>query len=178
LLNGREKEKHNGLGSMTITHIEEHMWPAILALQSEAYYQIEPEDLETMHSKWRASPSCCFVYQNRGDILGYLLAHAWNSEEPPKLSQVLEQNCSGSILFLHDLAVSQTLKGQGVGHKMMDHLLKTIAPMNFKKINLVAIQGSVPFWQNMGFSIVTGYFVGDSYGDDVTLMQRILTQNN
>jgi ribosomal protein S18 acetylase RimI-like enzyme len=159
---------------MSIKSIDETMWAGILRVQAEVYFQVEPESLDILQGKWHHSPDCCFVYQQGQDVLAYLLAHAWHSELPPKLYQPLANESKGAILFLHDLAVSKQLSGQGIGSQLVNHLLNAISTMGFEQIRLVAIQESLPFWRKMGFSEVAKQIPCSSYGKDASLMQRLL----
>jgi ribosomal protein S18 acetylase RimI-like enzyme len=161
---------------MSIQPINETIWDDIIRIQAEVYFEIEPEDLNTLHSKWLLSPDCCFVYQQHNKTLAYLLAHAWNSEDPPKLSEPLSADCQGPILLLHDLAVSSQLKGFGVGKAMINHLFDVIKPMHFEQIRLVSIQNSVEFWRKQGFTVLANEDVTKSYGKDAVLMQRWLSK--
>src|SRR5690606_243767 len=106
---------------MPIGPISEVTWSEIVAVQAEAYSEIEPESLEVLKSKWLRSPECCFVYKKSGRVVGYLLAHSWNSEMPPKLYRPLPTGTEGTILFLHDLAILRSAAGQGVGKELAEH---------------------------------------------------------
>lgn len=160
---------------MTIETIEPSMWDGIARVQSEVYHQIEPESLATLQAKWINSPVCCRVWREAGRVQAYLLAHRWHSKEPPRLHQVLPRETPGPYLFLHDLAVSPRLAGQGVGARLVANLLQTVRylPWTCEQIRLVAIQGSVPFWQKMGFVVENRLPTGSSYGVDATVMRRI-----
>ncbi|MGO2236731.1 MAG: GNAT family N-acetyltransferase [Marinomonas sp.] len=170
---------------MPIQPITQTMWAEILTIQAEVYSEIEPESLEVLQSKWQQSPSCCFVYlaeaelaeQSRleeQNVLGYLLAHAWHSETPPKLYQLLPEESHGSTLFLHDLAISKYAAGRGIGTQMVQHLLDSVASSGFEKALLVSVQDSVPFWQKHGFVEVTNQQASESYGEDAKVMKKVL----
>lgn len=169
--------------------ITQTMWGEILNIQAEAYSDIEPESLEVLQSKWQQSPDCCFAYlgerswleeksldekseQEEKSILGYLLAHAWHCETPPKLYQPLPEGSRGSTLFLHDLALSKRAAGRGMGSKMVKHLLDTAISSGFQKALLVSVQDSVAFWQKHGFVEVTDQQASESYGEDAKIMIR------
>lgn len=158
---------------MPILPITQETWTDINALQNEVYHQIEPEPLAILQDKWIKSPNLCFCYQEGGVLLSYLLAHAWNSDTTPSLSELLPDDFAGPILFLHDLAVSTRAKGKGVGTKMVMHLLEKAQQGKFEKITLVSIQSSKAFWEKHGF-IEVPYEVSDSYGDEATYMERSL----
>lgn len=163
---------------MSIRPINETMWDDILRIQSDVYYQIEPEDLHTLRSKWIVSPDCCFVYYKHQTIAAYLLAHAWNSDIPPSLSEPIRFDCHGEILLLHDLAVSDLVKGEGVGRKMVNHLVSLATDRMFREIRLVSIQDSASFWKKFGFVVVENQSLCKSYGKDAVVMQRLLPNNN
>ena len=167
---------------LSIDPIDDTLWAGIQHVQAEVYHQIEPESTDTLRSKWLASPGCCFAararqghHQTHGPVLAYLLAHAWDSETPPKLYQPIAPGAGkGRYLFLHDLAVSKRAAGLGLGRQMVERLLAVARKQDFAQIRLVAVQGSVPFWRKMGFAPVPGQQASASYGRDATVMRRPL----
>ncbi|HDY7722355.1 TPA: GNAT family N-acetyltransferase [Vibrio vulnificus] len=158
---------------MSIEIIREAAWPEILKLQSEVYLLVEPESLEVLTDKWNRTPKCCFIYRDCEELKGYLLAHSWNKEQPPKLFNVLPKETEGDILFLHDLAIASSSFGQGIGSKLMKHLVGIATGLGFKEIRLVSVQNSEPFWQRQGFKPLSEN-VCKSYGADAQLMWRKL----
>ena len=155
---------------MPIGPISEVTWSEIVAVQAEAYSEIEPESLEVLKSMWLRSPECCFVYEKSGRVVGYLLAHSWNSEMPPKLYRPLPIGTEGTILFLHDLAISSSAAGQGVGKELAEHFINVAHGLGFQQIMLVSIQDSVGFWKKQGFTPVHNQDVGSAYGKSAQLM--------
>lgn len=160
---------------MSIQSIVPSMWDDIVRVQAEVYHQIEPESMQTLQAKWINTPSCCLAWVAGGHVQAYLLAHRWHSKTAPKLHEPLPRNTHGPYVFLHDLAVSRRLAGQGVGARLVDHLLSEVRQSHgdCEQIRLVAIQGSVPFWQKRGFTVESRLPNGGSYGDDATLMRRL-----
>ncbi|ENM5776471.1 GNAT family N-acetyltransferase [Vibrio mimicus] len=158
---------------MSIESIVETTWSEILKLQAEVYHLIGPESLEVLRDKWLRSPSSCFTYRDDEQLMGYLLAHSWNSRMPPKLFNKLPKGTEGSILFLHDLAVSNHMFGRGIGSKMIEHLVNVATASGYKEILLVSVQNSMQFWQKQGFTSVEQE-VCNSYGDSAQLMKRVL----
>lgn len=156
-----------------IETIREAMWPEILKLQSEVYLLVEPESLEVLKDKWNRTPNCCFIYRESEKLKGYLLAHSWSREQPPKLFNALPKETEGNILFLHDLAVASSSFGQGIGSKLMKHLIEVATGLCFKEIRLVSVQDSKLFWQRQGFKPLPEN-VCRSYGTDAQLMWRQL----
>ena len=160
---------------MPINPINESLWPEIFELQSRAYMDIEPESLEVLRDKWLHSPHCCFVFQNEDNkISAYLLAHVWGEETPPKLYQPLCEQNNCSSLFLHDLAVSASLNGSGLGKQMVQRLISIAKQHHYQQIQLVAIQGSVPFWQKTGFIVDKSQLANECYGEGAKVMKQIV----
>jgi len=140
-------------------------------VQEEAYFDLPPEELTVLKSKWHASPETCFILQDKTKkVLGYLLAHEWNSHEPPKLFEELPVDTFGTILYLHDLAVSNCARGMGVGKQLVKKLLDTAKIQGFEKVLLVAVQGSDDFWFSVGFRDIPNVPVCASYGSKAKLM--------
>ncbi|ATC97225.1 hypothetical protein PTUN_b0904 [Pseudoalteromonas tunicata] len=102
-----------------------------------------------------------------------MLAHSWNKEQPPKLFNALPKNTEGDILFLHDLAIASSSFCQGIGSKLMKHLVGIATGLGFKEIRLVSVQNSEMFWQRQGFKPLPEK-VCKSYGADAQLMWRKL----
>lgn len=160
--------------SLTIDPIEETMWSGIERVQSEVYLDVEPDSTHQLRNKWLHTPDCCFAMRKDGEVLAYLLAHAWDSVYPPKLHQPLPAESQGQGLFLHDIAVSRRLTGVGAGTQLVKRLLATAGNLGFKHIRLVAVQGSGAFWQKLGFEAVPGLKASACYGSDATVMQQTL----
>ena len=188
---------------MSIIPITERLWPAIYDLQCQVYNEIEPETIEVLRSKWLHSPHACFAYcsnQAENDdrslsltpsIQAYLLAHELAAAEAPKLHQSLSPSVgsesgikseagTATRLFLHDLAVSKGVKGMGVGKQMVANLLALAKVKGYEEVLLVAIQGSVPFWQKQGFELdseVSQVKIAEieaSYGQGAKAMRKMI----
>jgi len=157
---------------MSIVVISENSWQGILQVQEEAYTDIPLEEVDVLKSKWKASPETCFVYQDsENKILGYLLAHPWNSDKPPKLFETLPDSSAGDTLYLHDLAVSSNARGLGVGRKLSNKLLEVAKLKKFSRVLLVAVQGAADYWCNFGFREVHNVSVSQRYGANAKLMK-------
>jgi predicted N-acetyltransferase YhbS len=156
---------------MPISIITSDSWNDIVTIQTEVYGNQFHEDVEALKSKWSVSPDTCLIYKSENRIDAYLLAHAWNSELPPKLFQALTPDVKGDILFLHDLAVSNRVKGMGVGGILVNQLLEIARTKQYSKVMLVSVQNSITFWSKSGFRLVAGKAISHTYGDDSRLME-------
>ena len=154
---------------MSINLITENSWIDILKIQEEAYVEIEPEDVNVLKSKWLSSPKTCAVYKVDNNISGYLLAHPWPSEIPPKLHEECPITASLN-LYLHDLALARESRGKGVAKKLVKNLIDIAKAQGFNKILLVAVQNSGGFWSNFGFLNIPNAVICPSYGHNAKLM--------
>lgn len=149
-------------------------WPQIMAIQSQVYHEVTPEPLAVMQDKWRRSPDLCFVYCPDSEserIGGYILAHTWAGEALPELGVLMPNKEIEDYVFLHDLAVAPECQGQGVGPLLAKQVLVRAHQLGWHELRLVSIQGSVPFWQRFGFSLMK-QSVSNCYGEDAAVMVK------
>lgn len=155
---------------MSISLIIKNSWDDIVKTQKEAYTDIPPEDVNILKSKWQSSPKTCAVYSdNEGKVLGYLLAHPWASETPPRLNEIIPVTNS-STLFIHDLALALEARGQNIGKELVENLIDNAQTQNFVKILLVAVQNSTGFWAKFGFLNMPSEKTYLNYGENAQLM--------
>ena len=147
-----------------------------MAIQAQAYRSIAPEPLATLKSKWEHSPQSCFAYAHHGEITAYLLAHSWNSHEPPKLYAPVDKNIAGDILFLHDLAIMRESAKRGIGTQLVKHLLDYAQAQGFARVLLVAIQDSCTYWEKFGFTLQEHPPANETYGTGAMVMVKILNK--
>ncbi len=147
-----------------------------MTVQAQAYRSIAPESLATLKSKWLHSPQSCYAYEQKGEIGAYLLAHAWNSHKPPNLYAPLTKSIEGDTLFVHDLAVTDKLLGQGVGRQLVERLLTQAQSQDFSRALLVAIQDSRAFWEKFGFTSQDQTPANEIYGTGAIVMVKTLNQ--
>ncbi len=162
---------------MKIQKIGEASWRDILAIQDESYKEIGSESLEVLQDKWHISPDTCFVcISDEGNVAGYLLSHPWFRSEPPKLFEQLASSEEQAIeyLYLHDIAIHPEFRGRAVGHSMVKALFNVATQKNFRKVSLVAVQGSASFWLLQGFHERPNVRVGSEYGNGAVFMEKQL----
>lgn len=127
-------------------------WPCIMAIQNECYHAFPTESMEVMQSKWHISPNSCFVIENNNQVQGYCLAHPWQIKEPPALNQLIDSlPDTVNTLYIHDLALSSTIQGQGAGVKLLNQCKLFAKTHHFDHLSLVAVQGAEQFWYKQGF---------------------------
>lgn len=152
--------------------------PAVLALQGEAYQDLL-ENEAAIASRLQQAPTHCWLAEKQGKACAYLLAHPWQEAAPPAWNQPLASlPAHAPRFYLHDLALGQAARGSGLARQLINTALQSARHQRFHEAQLVAVQGSVGFWQRLGFNEVPVHgSLADtlaSYGEDARLMQRRL----
>ncbi|WP_394129625.1 GNAT family N-acetyltransferase [Shewanella maritima] len=143
-----------------IRNITSHDWPAIMAIQAQCYADDTLESLTVMQDKWRFSPNSCLVIDVENCIAGYVLAHSWQLHHIPKWDQPLPTAPFFDCLYIHDMAIAQSFRGQGIAQQLYGALTQLLSSTAFEQPEksplthqaLVALPSAVHFWQKLGFS--------------------------
>lgn len=153
-------------------------WPAIMKIQHECYHQFDPEPLEVMQSKSELAPTCCWIAERQGKVLGYLLCHPWRARRPPPLSVPTQRLAGDEEFYLHDLAVSAEARGIGVGQRLLATALKFASGEGFEHAGLVAVQDAPAFWRKQGFMPAATDKSLAEYGEGAVYMRRPLAESS
>lgn len=124
----------------------------ILRIQKLCYQDIEPESPAAYINKLEQAPDCAFVIVDQHEILAYLFAMPIMLNEPPALDSAdyrlpSQANC----LYLHDLAIAPSGRGQGLSQPLLKVFFNCANTRKLSQSSLIAIQGSAPFWNRYGF---------------------------
>lgn len=147
--------------------IEEGDISAIHQLGSVVHPDHLDESQEAFVSRLAAGPETCHVLASGKTIYGYALAHPWDDSVSP-LGAVIEPR-DGDVLFLHDLVVSPVARGRGHACNAV-RLLKSWACLHGKRMQLVSVNRTYPFWTKHGFVLAGRLDEVASYGADALLM--------
>lgn len=151
--------------------------PAATAISDEVHGRFT-ERPDVYDERLRLYPSGCFVFEQAGEITGYLVSHPWHRGCPPALNALL-----GGIpdtvdsYYLHDIALLQKARGGGAGAAAVALVLDRAAAAGLETVTLTAINGADSFWATQGFAYVDDDAVKaklGSYGSDSYLMERRL----
>ena len=112
-------------------------------------------------------------------VRGYLIAYPWPLGAIPPLNSLLGGLPDGvESVYLHDLALHPDLRGRGHARPAVDMLVAALGPLGTRRIALVSVNDTVPFWQAMGFAPVAGdpalVRKLESYGEGARYMLREL----
>ncbi|WP_128379006.1 GNAT family N-acetyltransferase [Streptomyces cavernae] len=163
-----------------IRHIAEADWDAIVAMESRAYAGLGlSEGRAALRSRADASPSTCFVLDVGARPAGYLLALPYPAFRYPDLQRVEETAAEEAAassppsrnLHLHDLVITERLRGRGLAHHLLNHLTLTASSREDERISLIAVGRTEPFWSARGFTAHPGISPG-GYGTHAVYMSK------
>ena len=142
-------------------------------------HPLYPEEQAVLAERLRLYPDGCRALDMALDmggagIAGYVLSHPWHLGEPPALNVMLERIPSpGSTYYIHDLALLPEARGSGAGFLIVNELISHARELGLPSLSLVAVNGSMPFWERHGFEAATVQHESSkpsSYGEDARLM--------
>jgi len=153
--------------------------PKVLALQAQCY---EPQLLESASAfaaKLAAAQDCrCSWIALRGEApLAYAVALPVCLQNLPALNAShVAVSARPDLLYFHDLAVAPDGRSLGLGHGLVDRVMRSAQALGLARIGLIAVQGSRTFWQRQGFEAQDALPPSKlaSFGADAVWMERQL----
>lgn len=133
-----------------------------------------PERIEVFADRLAIFPAGCQVLASEAGIEGYAVSHPARLFEPPPLDEVLgalPPDADG--YYIHDVVVSPRLRGAGHARIGVYHALDAGAA--FTETGLIAVYGTMPFWERFGFADRTKSVRPEKlrlYGPDARYMVR------
>ena len=137
--------------AISIEALRQQDLPAALNIQTEAYPPALIEEEAAFRSRINLAASYCLAARREDELLGYLLAHGWKRRSPPALGPLLAADVPSEVLFIHDLAVSSSSRGLGVGQKLITRAFALAAEDGLHSAELVAVEGAAGYWRQFGF---------------------------
>lgn len=122
--------------------------PAVQAIAAEVHPD-HPERPEVFAERLSLFPRGCFMLAAGG---GYAIAHPGILGCPPALDTLLGAlpPCP-DCLYLHDVALQPDRRGRGESRLLLTELQRLAADLGLHRLALVAVSGSEPVWQRLGF---------------------------
>lgn len=136
---------------------------AVLAVQAQCYGPELLENRQAFEAKLAVtagtdgSSLSCFIAVQRssGQALAYLISlPACELSLPAWNAPVLQPPRGARLLYLHDLAVAPAGRSLGLGRQLLERAERSAQALGLDQLGLVAVQGSLPFWQRQGFEQV------------------------
>ena len=157
--------------------------PAILHIHTLCYPKAFHEPLASFQVKLSTPDSAWLAWVEQIPV-GYLFSLPLvlnDSSSLPNLADTApRQICSTAppdCLYLHDMAVLPEHRGSGISRLLFAAALERAKALQLPRMALVAVQGSMPFWQSLGFQQVPNPPSSiqaklASYGDGAAFMLR------
>ncbi|WP_181559127.1 GNAT family N-acetyltransferase [Sphingobium xanthum] len=131
-----------------------HDMAAVKAI-SDAVHGRYTEDEAIYAERLSLHPAGCFVFEEAGRVLGYLIAHPWQAGGVPafnaRLGAIPEK--PGSY-YLHDLALLPDARGSGAGRAALALIVAQARSEGLGEIWLTAVNGADRYWASQGFEAV------------------------
>ena len=155
-----------------VTHIHD--------IQATCYQTQYLEHINSFASKINKTAQSCWIAEINGYAIAYLICLPVNAYTFPALNAAeFEQSDSPTLLYLHDLAVHADYREVGAGRQLIKHALDFAKQQHFNQIGLIAVQGSINYWQKQGFDVRCPTLLGlsekvASFGTEAVFMQQQL----
>lgn len=143
--------------------------------------QVHPkffERPEVLGERQRLYRYGCYLLEIGEKAGGYVLSHPWRFGSPPALNALLgEIPADADTYYLHDLALLPVARRVGAASHIVSALARHAAAEGFSMMSLVAVNGSVGFWEKHGFGVSDAPGLGGklmSYEAEARLMVKPL----
>src|SRR5690606_4138770 len=120
----------------------------------------------------------CYLLEVSEKLAGYVLSHPWRLGSLPALNALLGALPEDAdTYYIHDLALLPLTRGLGAAGQIVEALTKHAKAMGFASMSLVAVNGSLAFWEHQGFAVSDRPELADklaSYEDAARYMVKTL----
>ncbi len=111
-----------------------------------------PEHIKTFAEKINLSPSTCLVVCDGTHIRGYAIAYPWRMNDMPPLDTLFGSiPADASILYIHDVTLLPSVRGQGLVAELLKILSEAGRELALTRFTLAAVYGSEEAWSRYGF---------------------------
>lgn len=124
---------------------------AVLQVQSEAYVADMVESAAVFAARLAKTPDTAWVVEGAHGVCGYLMGYLSVAGSVTPWGSDFFHTPDGDHLYLHDLAISQSAVGCGLGPLLVNHALQQMAERQLNGAALVSVQDSRRFWEKLGF---------------------------
>lgn len=124
----------------------------VIRIQAEAYVDEILETDEVIYARFAQVPDTSWVVERAGEVCGYLVGYQSVLGEVTAWGDEFMHKPTSTVLYLHDLAISKTAAGCGLGPMLVNHALDEARQRELRAAALVSVQGSKSFWRKLGFN--------------------------
>ena len=107
---------------------------------------------EVLAERQRLYRNGCYLLELGEKPAGYVLSHPWRYGRLPALNSLLgEIPADADTYYIHDLALLPVARRVGAASQIVKALTKHAEAEGYPNMSLVAVNGSVAFWEKQGF---------------------------
>ena len=137
------------------------IWRAMTGYDLEHVHKIA----DTVHPDFYEAPEVlaerqqlyrngCYLLELGDRPAGYVLSHPWRYGSLPALNALLgELPADADTYYIHDLALLPVTRRVGAASSIVAALTKHAEAEGYPTMTLVAVNGSLPFWERHGFMV-------------------------
>lgn len=127
--------------------------PAVQAI-AEAVHVDFYERAEVLAERQQLYHNGCYLLEIAEKPVGYLLSHPWTYASLPPLDTLLGKlPASPDTYYIHDLCLLPVARRIGAAGKIVGALTKHAEAEGYPTMSLVAVNGSVAYWEKRGFQV-------------------------
>jgi ribosomal protein S18 acetylase RimI-like enzyme len=113
-----------------------------------------PESAEVLAEKQSLYHNGAYLLEVNERPAGYVLSHPWRLDDLPPLDRLLGAlPPEPDTYYIHDIALLPVARRIGAATFILEALAKHAAAHGFPSVSLVAVNGSVGFWEKRGFAV-------------------------
>ena len=128
----------------------------VIRIQAEAYIDEILETDEVICARFAQTADTSWVVERAGEVCGYLVGYQSVLGEVSPWGKEFAHKPAANALYLHDLAISKSAAGCGLGPLLVNHVLMEARQRQLRAAALVSVQNSKSFWQKLGFNESSG----------------------
>ena len=126
---------------------------AVLCIQAQCYGTGFVEPREVFARRLAGAGHCSWAAVRGDEVLAYLAAYWSRPGAVTPLNGDFAQYTDVSVLYLHDMAVSEAAAGQGLARRMVQALKAQARARGVQRTALVSVQGSRLYWERQGYVV-------------------------
>ena len=127
----------------------------VIRIQAEAYIDEILETDAVIYARFAQTADTSWVVERAGEVCGYLIGYQSALGEVSPWGSEFAHKPDSTALYLHDLAISKSAAGCGLGPLLVNHALQEARQRELRAAALVSVQNSQSFWQKLGFDVCT-----------------------
>ncbi|MER5355435.1 GNAT family N-acetyltransferase [Kitasatospora sp. NPDC002551] len=153
------------VADVTFRRLAEDDWDTVVELESAAYTADGlSEGREALYSRAQASPETCYVAERDGKVVGYLLSLPYPLYQCPDLSSPEQAAFDSTNLHVHDLVITEELRGRDLALRFIRHLRDEARRRGFDRISMVAVRRTDILLALLGYRAHRDVTVPPCYG--------------